>query len=417
MTRSGKLPSPTTPLASCLNLHDIEKVAQQTLKPKSWAYYHSSADDSLAMERNRSVYSQIRFRPRALKPVAQVDTSTYILGYKSNYPFFISPAAMGSACDEEWIVVGSSGLGRELNLALIAWYHSASSELAHEDGEIALVKGAARAGIPYGCSTAASVSPLDIAAAGSEDQTLFFQLYMLKDKQRVEMVLGIAKAIGFKAILFTVDAPVPGKRELDLRTGLDENTIVLDESAGQVGEKKSAIAESSQLLTANLTWDLIAWIKEKSGLPVVVKGIQSYEDAVQCEKYGAAAIMLSNHGGRQLDTASTPIETLLEIRRYAPHLLTSSMQIIVDSGIRRGTDAVIALCLGADAVSLGRPFMYSLCYGEEGVARCAEILGEEIARAMRLLGVRSVRELDKSLVNTTKVERLLFAEGNVKLKL
>ncbi|KDE04846.1 hypothetical protein MVLG_04707 [Microbotryum lychnidis-dioicae p1A1 Lamole] len=380
---SGKLPSPTTPLASCLNLHDIEKVAQQTLKPKSWAYYHSSADDSVTMDRNRSVYSQIRFRPRALKPVAQVDTSTYILGYISNYPFFISPAAMG--------------------------------KLAHEDGEIALVKGAARVGIPYGCSTAASVSPLDIAAAGNEDQTLFFQLYMLKDKQRVEMVLGVAKAIGFKAILFTVDAPVPGKRELDLRTGLDENTIVLDESAGQIGEKKSAVAESSQLLTTNLTWDLIAWIKEKSGLPVVVKGIQSYEDAVQCEKYGAAAIMLSNHGGRQLDTASTPIETLLEIRRYAPDLLTSSMQIIVDSGIRRGTDAVIALCLGADAVSLGRPFMYSLCYGEEGVTRCAEILGEEIARTMRLLGVRSVRELNKSLVNTTKVERLLFAEGSVKL--
>ncbi|SCV72006.1 BQ2448_4700 [Microbotryum intermedium] len=411
----SKLPTPTTPLASCLSLHDIEKVAQQTLKPKSWAYYHSSADDAVTMDKNRSIYSQIRFRPRALRPVAQVDTSTHILGYKSNYPFFISPAAMGSQSMQYfdcWLF---------LELIPASFGRINSPELAHEDGEIALVKGAARAGIPYGCSTAASVSPLDIAAAGDEAQTLFFQLYMLKDKEKAEMVLGVAKAVGFKAILFTVGqlqsrhAPVPGKRELDLRTGLDENTILLDESAGLVGEKKSAIAESSQLLTTNLTWDLIAWIKEKSGLPVVVKGVQSYEDAVECEKYGANAIMLSNHGGRQLDTASTPIETLLEIRRYAPHLLTSKMQIIVESGIRRGTDAVIALCLGADAVALGRPFMYSLCYGEEGVARCAEILGEEIARAMRLLGVRSVKELNKSLVNTTAVERLIFAEGNQKL--
>lgn len=162
------------------------------------------------------------------------------------------------------------------------------------------------------------------------------------------------------------------------------------------------------MIDASFNWEDLAWVRKVSGLPIMVKGIQTVEDCLLAEKYGAEAIILSNHGGRQVDGTLTPLETLLEIRRYAPQLLRSKMEIYVDSGIRRGTDVVIALALGATAVGLARPFMYSLVYGEAGVHRCAEILGEEVERAMRLLGARNVAELTERMVNTREIEMRLF---------
>ncbi|ORY89263.1 putative L-lactate dehydrogenase [Leucosporidium creatinivorum] len=375
------LPTPATPLDACLNLHDFERVAEETLKPKSWAYYASAADDLRTKDLNTSIYSQVRFRPRVLVDVQQADASTTILGYKSRYPFFIAPAAMG--------------------------------KLANKDGELCLVKGAGRTGIHYGISTHASVSHKDLAGAKLPDQTLFFQLYVNRDRSKSEKALVEAAKLGYRAVIVTVDTPFPGNRELDLRTGLDANAIALSNPGAKVGEKQSAIAQTSQAIDASLSWTDLAWIRRVSGLPIIVKGVQTVEDALLCVEYGVEGMMLSNHGGRQVDGTLTPLETLLEIRRFAPHIINErKIEIYLDSGIRRGTDIVMALCLGATAVSLGRPFMYSLVYGEEGVTRVAEILGEEVERAMRLVGARSVKELTPKLVNTIQVERKLFGGGS-----
>ena len=156
----------------------------------------------------------------------------------------------------------------------------------------------------------------------------------------------------------------------------------------------------------SIGWDTIAWIKQVTGLPVIVKGIQTAADALLAVQHGAAALMLSNHGGRQVSSAPTPLEVLLEIREHAPHLL-GEVELILDGGVRRGTDVVIALCLGATAVSLGRPFMYSLPYGTAGATRLIEILSQEVRTAMALLGARSVRELRPDMVNTTALRRTL----------
>ncbi|CEQ42484.1 SPOSA6832_04289 [Sporobolomyces salmonicolor] len=371
-----------------LSLHDFERAAEATLKPKSWAYYYSGADDGQTFKQNHAIWDEVKLRPRVLRDVSgELDLRTSIVGCESRLPFMISPAAMG--------------------------------KLAHSDGEICLVKGAAQAGIHYCPSNHASVAHRDMAAAAVSSQALFFQLYMHRDRGRSESQLAEAKQLGFKAVVVTVDTPFPGKRELDLRTGLDETSIELTNPGQKVGDRVSAIAQTSATIDASLSWSDFAWLKKASqGLPIIVKGIHTVEDALLAVEHGASGLMLSNHGGRQVNTASTPLETLLELRLHAPHLLDgapSRPTILVDGGIRRGTDVVKALCLGATAVSLARPFMYSLVYGAEGVARAASVLEDEVARAMRLLGATSVRELGPEFVNARKVERRVWRGAGSKL--
>jgi L-lactate dehydrogenase (cytochrome) len=203
---------------------------------------------------------------------------------------------------------------------------------------------------------------------------------------------------------------------------------------------------SSRTIDASLAWADLPWLKKAAGgLPILIKGIQTYEDALLAYQCGASGIIIGNHGGRQVNSyvkttfsypssfhadlvspisydslpfsdspsASTPLETLLEIRRNAPHLISnSSFSIVLDGGIRRGSAIVKALCLGTTAVSLGRPFMYSLIFGEDGVEKVARILEDEVERCMRLLGVRSVKELRPEMVNTRRVERRMWGEGS-----
>ncbi|GAA5924865.1 hypothetical protein JCM10213_000462 [Rhodosporidiobolus nylandii] len=377
------LPTPTTPLSSLLSLRDFELSAEATLKPKSWAYYSSVADDGQTAQQGLDVWEDIRFRPRVLRDVGgDVDLQTTIAGCKSRVPFMISPAAMG--------------------------------KLAHKDGELCLVQGAARTGMIYCPSNHASVSQRDLAAAALPSQTLFFQLYVHRERWRSEKQLAEAKALGYKAVVVTVDVPVAGNRELDLRTGLDANAVELANPGMEVGQKALAVAETVATIDASLTWEDLAWVKKASGgLPLFVKGIHGYEDAVLAHQYGAAGIYLSNHGGRQVDTAPTPLEILLELHHYAPHLLYNpSFPVILDGTVRRGTDVVKALCLGATAVSLGRPFMYSLIYGTDGVERVARILEDEVGRCLRLLGCKSVKELMPAMVNAKRVERRIWGEGS-----
>ncbi|GAA6064649.1 hypothetical protein JCM10212_005235 [Sporobolomyces blumeae] len=376
------LPVPTTPLDSILNLDDFERSAHATLKPKSWAYYKSSADDGDTYERNTSIWRDVKFRPRVLRDVSgKVDTRVSILGnFDCSFPLMISPAAMG--------------------------------KLAHKDGELCIVEAAGRLGIPYAPSNHASISHADMAKASIPNQSLFFQLYLHKERWRSEAQIRQVRELGYKALIVTVDTPIPGKRELDERTGLDENAIGLANQGQKPGDKVSAIAQTSAVIDASLSWADMPWLRQVAhGMPIVVKGIHTVEDALMAYEVGANGIMLSNHGGRQTDTSNTPLETLLEIRRYAPELLASASRftVIVDGGIRRGTDLVKALCLGAHCVSVARPFMFALCYGTPGVEKCGEILRDEVERACRLLGVTSVRDLSDQYVNASRVERRVVA--------
>ncbi|BGP32502.1 hypothetical protein JCM10296v2_004283 [Rhodotorula toruloides] len=374
------LPTPTRPLSSLLNLDNFERSAEATLKPKSWVYYASAADDGWTAEQSKAIWQHVRFRPRVLRDVGgDVDLQTKIAGIESQLPFMVSPAAMG--------------------------------KLAHKDGELCIVKGAGRVGIPYAPSNHASVSHRDLASAALPSQSLFSQLYVHRERWRSEKQLAEAKELGYKAVIVTVDVAVPGNRELDLRTGSDENTVLLANPGIEVGKKAFAMATTSATIDASLSWKDLDWVKAASGgLPVLVKGIHTVEDAILAEQYGASGIFLSNHGGRQVNPASTPLEVLLEIRQSAPHLLASPSRftVILDGGLRRGIDIVKALCLGAHACSLGRPFMYSLVYGEDGVEKVARVLEEEVVRYCKLLGVRSVQELGSQYVNARRVERMAF---------
>ncbi|KPV74993.1 uncharacterized protein RHOBADRAFT_53905 [Rhodotorula graminis WP1] len=348
---------------------------------RSWAYYASAADDGWTAQQSKDVWSQVRFRPRVLRNVdGPLDLRTRIVGNESRLPFMISPAAMG--------------------------------KLAHSDGELCLVEGAGRVGIVYAPSNHCSVAHHDLAAAARPSQTLFFQLYVHRERWRSEKQLADANAMGFKAVIITVDVAVPGNRELDLRTGLDDNALTLGNEGAELGQKGTlAVATTAATIDASVTFDDIAWVKKASGgLPVLVKGIQCVEDALAAVAAGADGLVLSNHGGRQVNTATTPLEILLELRHHAPHLLSSTdkLTIIVDGGVRRGTDIVKALCLGAHAVSLARPFMYSLVYGPDGVEKVARVLEDEVVRAMKLLGVTSVGELGPQFVNTSRLDRLVF---------
>ncbi|KWU47086.1 hypothetical protein RHOSPDRAFT_28145 [Rhodotorula sp. JG-1b] len=375
--------------SACLNLDDFEKAAEALLKPKAWAYYRSAADDERTFSWNRDAFSLIRFRPRVLRNVLPVDLSTSILGHRSRMPIYISPAAMG--------------------------------RLAHPEGEKCLVRTAASHGIPYVVSANSSVSFEDIAAEVPKDTILFYQLYVNRDRSKSEDILRRVARAGYKAICVTVDAPVAGKRERDERTKLDDDAAAdLSTSAAvkRTGpdapdapqdEKSQGIAQGlGSYVDPTLSWTDLAWVRRASGgLPIIVKGIQSAEDAALAAYYGAAAIVLSNHGSRQLEGAPSSLETLLEIRKFEPDMF-DKVEVWCDGGYRRGTDVLKAIALGAKCVGFGRPFMYSLAFGDQGAERVATILREELEQNTRLLGATKLGEVVPAMVNTTELERNLY---------
>ncbi|GAA5925853.1 FMN-dependent alpha-hydroxy acid dehydrogenase [Sporobolomyces koalae] len=374
-------------LNNCLNLDDIERAAEQLLKTKAWAYYRSAADDEYTHHWNRQSFSRVRLRPRVMRDVSTVDLSTRILGHKSSVPFFIAPAAMG--------------------------------KLAHPDGENALARIANLHGFPYVVSSNSSIS-LEEIASQSPQSLLFFQLYVNKDRKKTELQLQRVVQAGYKAIVVTVDAPVAGKRERDERTKL-EAEVVEDPNMKQAVEATAPDAPDRTLsppqgiaqtlgnyVDPALSWPDIAWIKKLTGLPVVVKGIQSAEDAALATHHGASAIYLSNHGGRQLEGAPSSLETLLEIRKYEPWVLDQT-EVWADGGVRRGTDIIKLLALGATAIGIGRPFMYSLTFGQEGVNQVATILRDELAQNVRLVGSTQLSQLEPTIVNATELERNLYS--------
>jgi L-lactate dehydrogenase (cytochrome) len=365
-------PKPAYPsLGAIINVDDFEKVAERYLTETGWAYYSSGAEDELSIQESRRVFRKLSLRPRILRDVDNISTVTDILGFSSSLPIYISPTG--------------------------------SAKFAHPDAEPLIVSAAGKEGIIYCMPTSPSAGLESIFGARVQDsQSLFFQLYVNRDKEKAKATIRKAVSLGAKAIFITVDSPVIGKRERDERLTAGDDPFV-----ASTGVAKTS---SAGLLNAGLTWKDLIWIRETTTLPLVIKGIQSAEDAVLAYQHGVDGIVLSNHGGRSQDTAQTPMITLLEIRKYAPRLLSPGgrkFQIFLDGGIRRGTDVIKALALGATAVGIGRPVLYSMTagYGENGIRRLVQILRAELETNMAMIGAARLNDLVPEMVNSERAEK------------
>ena len=359
-------------LGSVLNLDDFERIAESILSDQAWAYYSSAADDEITKAQNRAAFNRIVFRPRVLRAIGEVDSSVKLLnsngdGFDCSLPLYISPAAM--------------------------------AKLGHPDGELNLTRGAGKAAIIQGISANASVGLDDMLDNRKQGQPIIYQLYVNKDRAASERILKKVEERGVNAVMLTVDAPVMGKRERDMRTKGEEVEMGVDHGK-DVKAKGGGVAQAiSGYIDPNLTWDDIKWFRKTCKLPLYLKGIQTVEDVELAVQHGVEGVVLSNHGGRSLEYSPPALDVLVELRQRRPDLF-DKIEVFMDGGVRRGTDVLKAVALGAKAVGLGRPFLYAQSgYGEAGVTRAIQILEDEIHRGMRLLGVTSLDQLTPEMID------------------
>ncbi|KAF5639314.1 L-lactate dehydrogenase (cytochrome) [Fusarium sp. NRRL 52700] len=381
--------APTTktipPIDAILSAPDFEKAAKDSLSAKTWAFYSSAATDLVTHGKNKELVRRVMIRPRILRNVSQVNYKTSILGFDSSAPFFISPAAM--------------------------------ARLAHPDGELALSRAAANEGIIQCISSNASFPLKSIVNAAPSTQPFFFQLYVNSNHDKTVELLKTVRGLGVKAIFVTVDAPVPGKREADERAA-QEQTVKSAISGGESSKDKKGSGFGrlmAQYIDKSLCWDDLAWIREASGgLPIVLKGVQTAEDVIKAAEYGVEGVLLSNHGGRSLDGAQASILVLLELRKNCPEVF-DQLEVYIDGGFERGSDILKAIALGATAVGIGRPFLYSLIHGQDGAEHLCHILKDELETSMRLCGITSLSEATPSLVNTLDVDHMVVGNAYTRL--
>jgi L-lactate dehydrogenase (cytochrome) len=366
-------------LGKALTIEDLRMVAKRRTPRAAFDYTDGGAEREISLERARSAFRDIEFHPSILQDVAEVDLSVEVLGRRSSLPFGIAPTGF--------------------------------TRMMHTEGERAGVTAAQAAGIPFSLSTMGTTSIEDVAAAGPEARK-WFQLYVWKDRDRSMALVERAAAAGFDTLLVTVDVPVAGARLRDKRNGmtipptLTLGTIMnalprpswwfdfltteplafasLDRWSGTAADLLDTMFDPT------VGYEDLAWIKQQWPGKLVVKGIQTLEDAKRVTALGVDGIVLSNHGGRQLDRAPVPFTLLPEVVREVGR----DTEVMLDTGIMNGADIVAALALGAKFTLVGRAYLYGLMAGgREGVDRAITILSDEIARTMRLLGTRSVAEL------------------------
>lgn len=356
------------PLGHVINLHDLEKVAKNVLPKNLWAYFSAGADDEISMRENHYAYQRIYFRPRVLVNVREVDTSTTMLGCKSSAPFYVSATAL--------------------------------AKLANPDGEAALARAAGKEDIIQMILTLASCSLDEVKEAALPEQPQWFQLYINQDRQKTFDLVKKAEKLGMKGLFVTVDAACLGNREKDKRTRyLADTSLDLGEN---LDRSQGALRALSTFIDSAVTWDDIAEIRKRTSLPVVIKGIQHVDDVIKAAESGCKGVVLLNHGGRQLDFAPAPIQLLAETMPVLKERgLDKNLEVFIDGGVRRGSDILKALCLGAKGVGVGRPFLYGLgAYGENGARKAMQILKDELEMDMRLLGVTSLDQLNEDYVDT-----------------
>jgi 4-hydroxymandelate oxidase len=345
-----------------VNLQEYEPLARERLPAESFGFIAGGAEDEVTLRENRAAFERIQLRPRVLVDVSRVDPSTEVLGQRIEFPVMLAPVAL--------------------------------QRLAHEDGELATARAAADAGTVMVLSTVASYSVEEVAGACEGPRWL--QLYFNRDRGFTERLVRRAEASGFSALCVTLDVPWLGRREADVRNnfqlppGVIPKNLVgeIDFQAQNVG---SLLAPSSSLVDPSLTWDDIDWVNSLTSMRLALKGILTAEDARLAVERGAEVIIVSNHGGRQLDGVPAAIEALPEVVQA----VDGRAEVLLDSGVRRGTDVVKALALGAKAVLIGRPYVWGLAVdGEAGARRVLSLLRYETELAMALAGCPTVAEID-----------------------
>lgn len=372
---------PEARLASAASIWDLRKIARRRTPRAAFDYTDGAAEEEVSLRRSREVYRRLEFVPTVLRGVSQVDTSTTLLGATSSLPLAFAPTGF--------------------------------TRMMQHEGEPAVARAAARAGITYTLSTLGTSSPEDVALAAPE-LNRWFQLYLLRDRAASEDLLRRARAAGYSALVLTVDTAVAGDRLRDVRNGLTIPPSLTLKTLFDMARHPSwwynlitteplefasfrsfdgTVAELiTEIFHPNLNWSDVAWVREQWNGPLVVKGMMNVEDGRQAVDHGADAVVVSNHGGRQLDRSPSTFEVL-------PHVVDAvgdRIEVYVDGGIMDGADVVAAVSQGATAAFVGRAYLYALMAGgEHGVDRALQMFGEGIVRTMQLLGVTSLKELHR----------------------
>ena len=377
-------------LRKAASVEDFRRIAKRRLPHGVFDYIDGGAEDERSLANNSSAFGRYEFQPRILRDVSHLDTSTTIFGRSMAMPLILAPTGF--------------------------------TRIAHSQGELAVTRAADRAGIPCSLSTMGTRSIEELAAVSDADK--WFQIYTWRDRGLVKELVDRSKRAGFTAVWLTVDTAVLGRRERDVRRGmtlppkirpgtivdgaihpgwtwdfLRNEPITFANVVGLSDDDGSSAVNLAEHMARQfdpaLSWDDVDWLRSIWDGPIVLKGIQTVADAEQAVAMGVDGLGLSNHGGRQLDDAPAPIELVEPVR----DAVGDGATIICDGGVRRGSDIVKAIALGADAVSMGRPYLYALgAAGERGVDQLLGFMREGMERTMALTGRRSVAEIDRSLV-------------------
>lgn len=348
-----------------LNVAEVIERAAATVEPSVWCYFEGGAGDEVTLRANVAAFRRWLLRPRMLVDVGEVSTATTVLGTPVSMPLLVAPFAM--------------------------------QRLLHPEGEVATARATGAAGTLLCVSTITTSTHEEIAAAAGRAPR-WLQLYVLRDRQRTLDHIAEAREAGYTALAVTVDAPYLGIRERDVRLGFDiPSDLPLPYVKGKDATVAMTFAEQFQM-TPSLTWRDLDWIASESRLPVVLKGLLTREDATLAVEHGAAAVIVSNHGGRQLDGVAASLDALPEV----VEAVGGRCEVYVDGGFRRGTDVLKALALGARAAFAGRAIAAGLAVGgEAGVARVLELFRAEIELGLALLGCTSPAEVSRSHVEPT----------------
>lgn len=351
-----------------INIRDFEAAARALMERTAFEYYAGAACDERTLAANCDAFSRILIRPRVLVDVSRIDLTTTVLAESIAMPIMLAPTAF--------------------------------NRLAHPDGECAAARAAGRAGTLMVASTLSTCTLEEIASAASGP--IWFQLYVYKDREITKQLVARAEAAGFRALVLTVDTPHLGRRERDVRNrfALPEHLTVANFSsikadAERWGTQSSFSAYVHNLFDASLTWEAVEWLRSLTKLPILLKGILTAEDARLAVSHGADGIIVSNHGGRQLDDSTPTIVALPEV----VDAVEDRAPVFMDGGIRRGADVLKALALGARAVLIGRPYLWGLAAdGEAGVSAVLSLLRDELRLAMALAGRPTIASIDRSAV-------------------
>lgn len=369
---------------------DFRRIARRRVPTMVFDFVDGGADGELTLDANRRAFEQIVFEPRWMSDVSKIDLTTTVLGEQLSMPYLLAPAGLAS--------------------------------VVHKDGELAVARAAANANTIFCISTGSTYSLEEIAAAAPTAK-LWFQLYLWKSEEVVSGLIQRAKATGCRALVLTIDVPAVGKRERDLTNGMSlpprirpsnildaawrvrwlshfitGNEITFGNLRGiAAGDDASTVGEytSRELVDPSVTWERLDWLRRQWDGPLVIKGVLSVNDALECVRRGADAVYVSNHGGRQLDSVSGAASALPAI----VDAVNGRAEIFVDGGVRRGEDVVKARALGATAALSGRPWFFALAAdGQDGVERMLDIMRADISRTLSLLGVPRFSDVNRSAI-------------------